>query len=189
MGALFDLVRSRSRKFLQLSFGALIVLSTASIAQGQEYHGKWNFNIGGGVGFPQGELSNFADSGGNFVVGGGRNFNRFVGLNGEWMWHDLPINSSTKQALQTPDASARQYALTFDPTVRAPLGHHLGAYAIGGIGWYHRSGETSTPGLAVICDPYWSGGMAAASERFRSSPVAPAPTHLERISAVASLTG
>ena len=27
---------------------------------------------------------------------------------------------------------------------------------IGGIGWYHRSGETTTPGVGVICDPYWS---------------------------------
>src|SRR5215468_592451 len=32
----------------------------------------------------------------------------------------------------------------------------FGAYAIGGIGWYHRSGETTTPGVAVICTPYWS---------------------------------
>jgi len=155
-GALFDLVRSRSRMFLQLSFAALIVLNTVSTIHGQDYHGKWNFNIGGGVGFPQGELGNFANSGGNFVVGGGLNLNRFLSTNGEFMWHDLPINSSTKEALQTPDASARQYALTFDPMVHVPLGHHLGAYVIGGIGWYHRSGETSTPGLAVICDPYWS---------------------------------
>jgi hypothetical protein len=48
------------------------------------------------------------------------------------------------------------YALTFDPMIRFPLGHRLGAYAIGGIGWYHRSGETTRPGAAVICDPYWS---------------------------------
>jgi hypothetical protein len=27
---------------------------------------------------------------------------------------------------------------------------------IGGIGWYHRSGQTTTPGVGVICDPYWS---------------------------------
>jgi hypothetical protein len=72
------------------------------------------------------------------------------------MWQDLPVNSSLKQALQTPDASARQYAVTFDPVVNVPLGHKVGAYAIGGIGWYHRSGETTTPGAAIICDPYWS---------------------------------
>ena len=136
-------------------FITVLILFSASIAGAQD-HGRYNFNIGGGIGFPQGDLSNFINSGGNFVVGGGYNFNNYVSTNGEFMWHDLPVNSATKVALQTPDASARQYALTFDPMVHVPLGHHLGAYAIGGIGWYHRSGETTTPGLAVICDPYWS---------------------------------
>lgn len=131
------------------------VLVSARMVHSQD-PGRWNFNIGGGVGFPQGDLSNFVNAGGNFVVGGGYNFGRYVSTNGEFMWHDLPINSKTLDTLQTPGASARQYALTFDPMVRAPLGHHLGAYVIGGIGWYHRSGETTRPGAAVICDPYWS---------------------------------
>jgi hypothetical protein len=50
------------------------------------------------------------------------------------MWHDLPINTAPKQALNTPGASARQYALTFDPMVHMPIGRKLGVYAIGGIG-------------------------------------------------------
>jgi len=136
-------------------FLAALVLGSATFAGAQD-HGRYNFNIGGGIGFPQGDLSNFINSGGNFVVGGGYNFNKYISTNGEFMWQDLPVNSATKEALDTPNASARQYALTFDPMVHMPLGSHLGVYAIGGIGWYHRSGETTTPGLAVICDPYWS---------------------------------
>jgi opacity protein-like surface antigen len=134
---------------------AALILGSACIADAQE-QSRFNFNVGGGIGFPQGDLSSFINSGGNFVVGGGYNFNKYVSTNGEFMWQDLPVNSATKEALQTPNASARQYALTFDPMVHAPVGHNLGVYAIGGIGWYHRSGETTTPGLAVICDPYWS---------------------------------
>ena len=134
---------------------ALFALVSARIAHAQDFE-KFNFNIGGGVGFPQGDLSNFVNTGGNFVVGGGYNFNRYFSTNGEFMWHDLPINQKTLDTLQTPGASARQYAVTFDPMVRVPLGHHVGAYAIGGIGWYHRSGETTRPGVGVICDPYWS---------------------------------
>ena len=90
------------------------------------------------------------------VVGGGINFAQWLGVDTEYMWHDLPINSTTKQFLQTPGASARQHAWTFNPIVHLPLKGKLGAYAIGGIGWYHRSGETTTPGVGVICDPYWS---------------------------------
>ncbi len=125
-------------------------------AYAQETHHTWNFNIGGGPGFPLGNLSNFADTGGHFVVGGGYNLTKNIGVNTEFMWHDLPINSATRQLLRTPGASARQYSVTFNPILRVPLGSKLGAYAIGGGGWYHRSGETTTPGTGVVCDPYWS---------------------------------
>lgn len=149
---------SSSRPF-RAAAGALfitvLILCSPSIADAQE-HGKFNFNVGGGVGFPQGDLGRFTNTGGNFVVGGGYNFGRYVSTNGEFMWHDLPINQNTLDTLRTPGASARQYALTFDPMVQFPIAHKLGGYGIGGIGWYHRSGETTTPGLGVVCDPYWS---------------------------------
>jgi len=144
----------RLTKSLQLLATMMLILCSVSAVSAQAT--RWNFNVGGGIGFPQGDLSSFINNGGNFVVGGGYNVNKWLSTNGEFMWQDLPVNSSTKQALQTPDASARQYAVTFDPMVHFPLGHKLGAYAIGGIGWYHRSGETTTPGTAIICDPYWS---------------------------------
>ncbi len=146
--------RHRFPKFLQLTAIMLLALCSACVAWAQD--GRLNFNIGGGIGFPQSDLSAFINDGANFVVGGGYNVNRWVSTNGEFMWQDLPVNSTTKQALQTPGASARQYAVTFDPMVKVPLKHKLGAYAIGGIGWYHRSGETTTPGAGVVCDPYWS---------------------------------
>ena len=131
------------------------LLGVTTSAQAQDY-GKFLFNIGGGVGFPRGDLSSFVNAGGNFVVGGGLNFAKIFGVDTEFMWQDLPINSRTKALLQTTGASAREFAWTFNPMVHVPLGHRLGAYAIGGIGWYHRSGETTTPGVGVICDPYWS---------------------------------
>jgi opacity protein-like surface antigen len=124
-------------------------------AQAQDFS-KFMFNIGGGVGFPQGDMSSFVNNGGNFVVGGGINLHKYFGVDTEFMWHDLPLNSATLAHLQTPGASARQYAWTFNPIVHFPIGEKFGAYANGGIGWYHRSGETTTPGTAVICDPYWS---------------------------------
>ncbi|MGB6193056.1 MAG: porin family protein [Terracidiphilus sp.] len=146
--------RHRSSKCLHLFAMIIMALGSLCLARAQDH--RWDFNIGGGIGFPQGDLSNFINDGANFVVGGGYNVNKWLALNGEYMWHDLPVNSTTKQLLQTPDASARQNAVTFDPMVHFPLGHHLGAYGIGGIGWYHRSGETTTPGVGVVCDPYWS---------------------------------
>jgi hypothetical protein len=108
--------RTRGRhSFLEcigVSFITILVFCPVRTVHAQE--SKWNFNAGGGIGFPTGDLSQFINSGGNVVVGGGYNINKWLGTNGEFMWQDLPVNSSTKDALQTPGASARQYALTFD---------------------------------------------------------------------------
>ena len=142
-------------RIARLTGPLFIILCSLTLVQAQEYS-KWNFNVGGGIGFPQGDLSSFVNHGGNFVVGGGYNFTKHLGVDAEFMWHDLPINSATKQALNTPGASARQYSVTFNPILKFPLGTKFGAYVIGGGGWYHRSGETTTPGAAVVCDPYWS---------------------------------
>lgn len=143
-------------RFIYLSFLIAVLILLPVSAYAQEGHNTWNFNIGGGPGFPLGNLSNFADTGGHFVVGGGYNLTKNIGVDTEFMWQDLPINSTTRQILRTPGASARQYSVTFNPILRVPLGNKLGAYAIGGGGWYHRSGETTTPGAGVSCDPYWS---------------------------------
>lgn len=142
-------------RLVRLSFGIAILLCALVPAHAQDYS-KFLFNVGGGIGFPLGNLSNFVNDGGNFVIGGGYGFMKHVGVDTEFMWHDLPINDATKAHLQTPGASARQYSWTFNPVVHTQIGDRFGVYGIGGIGWYHRSGETTTPGAGVICDPYWS---------------------------------
>jgi len=140
--------------FLLLIVVLGVLVPVQASGQAPDYQ-KWLFNIGGGIGFPQGDVSTFVNSGGHFVIGGGVNFSRAFGLDTEYMWHDMPINSATKNLLQTHGASARQHAWTFNPIVHFQ-GNRMGGYFIGGIGWYHRSGETTTPGVGVVCDPYWS---------------------------------
>lgn len=142
-----------SHRWAQIILSVVLALFSISFVQAQDFE-HWNFSIGGGVGFPVGRLGNFTNPGGNFVIGGGKSLTRMVGINGEFMWNDLPINSTTKALLNTSGASARQYAVTADPIVR--FGHRAGGYVTGGIGWYHRSGETTTPTAAVVCNPYWS---------------------------------
>jgi Outer membrane protein beta-barrel domain len=148
--------RRRVSRWISFSLMTILALAFASAANAQYEEKKFSFDIGGGVGWPHGDLSKFIYEGGNFVVGGGFNLNKLLGANTEFMWHDLPVNSATKQQLNTPGATARQYSWTFNPIIHFPLGHKVGGYGIGGIGWYHRSGETTTPGVGVICDPYWS---------------------------------
>ncbi|HXW91498.1 MAG TPA: hypothetical protein VEK33_13200 [Terriglobales bacterium] len=118
----------------------------------------WNATVGGGVGFPQSGAANFANNGATFVGGGGPNLMRFLGLDAEFMWQDLPIKKNLISALDVPKASARArlYAVTFNAIVPIPTHGKVGFYAIGGGGWYHRSGEltvsTYIPG--TVCTPF-----------------------------------
>jgi hypothetical protein len=69
---------------------ALVMLASAHAQDSS----KFLFNVGGGVGFPQGDLSSFVNDGGNFVIGGGMNFTSHIGVDTEYMWQDLPINAA-----------------------------------------------------------------------------------------------
>ena len=86
--------RHRLPKCLQLLAMMLLAQCSACVVCAQD--GKWNFNIGGGIGFPTGDLGSFINDGGNFVVGGGYKVNKWLSTNGEFMWQDLPVNSSTE---------------------------------------------------------------------------------------------
>src|SRR5882672_8966330 len=79
---------------------------------------RWNFNVGGGIGFPQSDTADFVNDGANFVVGGGPNLTRLLGVDGEFMWHDLPVKQSVITQLGVPAASAREYALTINGILR-----------------------------------------------------------------------
>ena len=105
----------------RILFAIFVLIGSTSATHAQDFH-AWNFDIGGGVGFPVSQSSNFANSGGNFVVGGGRNFMTGLGVNSEFMWHDLPPKRSLLDAFQAPDGSARVYAWTLNGIVRIPTG-------------------------------------------------------------------
>lgn len=146
---------------LRTAFRCLSILFVASFVRAQDFP-RWNFTIGGGVGFPQGTSANFANNGGQFVVGGGPNIRRYLGLDAEFMWHDLPIKRNVIEALQVPNAEARVYAVTLNAIVPIPTHGKMGFYVIGGGGWYHRSGELTEPTFVhgEICAPFylWWGG-------------------------------
>jgi len=128
-------------------------------AYGQEYgqYSHYNFNVGGGIGFPVSDTGNFVNNGANFVVGGGPNVNHVLGFSGEFMWHDLPIKNSVIRQLAVPGANARQYSVTGNVILRLPTHGEFGGYLIGGGGWYRRNEQAIAPGLVpgTVCPPFW----------------------------------
>jgi Outer membrane protein beta-barrel domain len=138
---------------------------------------RYNFTIGGGPGFPQGDIGNIVGTGGHFVVGGGANLGHTLGFDAEFMWHDLPPKQSVIALTGAPDGSARLYSVTGNIMAHTSEARKFGGYGIGGIGWYHRSWELTTPTLSLgtVCLPsyvFWgvvcTNGLVSSNAVLRS---------------------
>jgi len=101
---------------------------------------RYNFNIGGGPGFPLSQTSDFANTSYNFVAGAGPNLSPHLKLVGEFMFHGLPVQQSVVKELGVPSAKGRLYSYTGN--IMVGMGNSKKSlYLIGGGGWYRRSLE------------------------------------------------
>jgi Outer membrane protein beta-barrel domain len=111
------------------------LLVQSVVAQG------FNVNIGGGPGFPVSRTSDFADTSYHFVAGAGPNLRPYVKLDGEFMFHGLPVQQSVVNELNIPSAKGRLYSFTGN--IMVGTGDiKKSVYLIGGGGWYRRTVET-----------------------------------------------
>jgi len=153
IGSVSKLVLSNSRA------GAcfILVFGFAGTCLAQREESPVTFHLAGGLttitGFDSGRL----DQGGNLQVGGGHFFNRYFGIEGNFMWNQLGITRSELNNLGQPDGNARVYTFTVDPTVRLPLARGFSAYAFAGGGFLRRTVEFTQPTVAgtFIFDPWW----------------------------------
>jgi hypothetical protein len=58
-----------------------LILSVSISARAQD-EPKWGFNLGAGFGVPVASTSNYVDTGGNFVIGGGYKINEIIMIYG-----------------------------------------------------------------------------------------------------------
>jgi len=129
--------RSRLRNCV-LCFIAFLGFSLAT-ASAQSSFNRYNFDIGGGLGIGKGDVANFVGHSYFGEVGGGLNFSRMFGFNGEYMYYDLPLKTGwVNQGI--PGASGHLHAVTLNGIVNSPWKiAGIGAYGIFGIGFYQRS--------------------------------------------------
>ncbi|HLH42610.1 MAG TPA: outer membrane beta-barrel protein [Bryobacteraceae bacterium] len=134
-------------------------LGLAALLPGQSESDFHRFTFAGGAGFTAitGFDAGRLDHGGNLLAGAGVNFNRYFGVTGNFMFNQLGITRSELDALNQPDGSARVYSLTVDPTVTFPIKRNIGAYLLGGGGYFRRTVEFTQPTLAqtFVFNPWW----------------------------------
>ncbi len=127
------------------------LLTLPSFGQG------FNFNFGGGPGFPLGKTADFAHTSYNFVVGGGPNLISHVKLNAEFMFEGLPVQHSIIKQLGLSNVKGRLYSLTTNVLIGSSIGGHKAAYLIGGGGLYRRTmiAKKTVLGVGEVCEPWW----------------------------------
>jgi outer membrane protein with beta-barrel domain len=130
-----------------------------------EENTKINSNLGLVINVPLGSTADIIHTGWGIDTGVGYNFNRRNAVIPEFMWNRVYANTDQLQPLLLAVAQgAGGLKGTTDLVVlsgnyRFELrGKLLGAYLIGGGGWYHLSSNLSrtvTSGTATTCTPVW----------------------------------
>lgn len=141
-----------------------IALSATLLAQ-DDYgeDSKLNTNLGIPWSVPLNPIAKLASFGWGTTVGAGYNLSPRNAIIGEFMWNRLFVSSSTlaplRAAAQAPDLNGHGnlYALTANYRFEM-RGRSLGAYFIGGGGFYYRNAELSrhiVTGTATACTREW----------------------------------
>jgi len=119
---------------------------------------RFNFNFGGGPGFPLGKTGDFTNTSYNLVVGAGANLHPHIKMNTEFMFHGLPLQQNVIDQVGVSNIKGRLYSLTGNLILGTSLGGGKGAYLIGGGGWYRRTLEAKETVLQAgsACGPVWA---------------------------------
>lgn len=131
---------------------------------------KYDFYVGGGFGMPIGDQFNYATTGWGFHGGGGRMFNKMVGVNLEFSYDHFGLTNSTLD--QQSDyyfgdptnsnglgGNTHVWSFSLQPIVNLRSGEGIGAYITGGVGFYHKVTNFTLPQEEEYCDPYYGCGV------------------------------
>ncbi|MDR3746047.1 MAG: hypothetical protein P4K80_07960 [Acidobacteriaceae bacterium] len=122
---------------------------------------KYTFMAGVGLDAPVGNTHIYDTPSYSFQFGGGRNFNRVVGLLAQFDYDNFGLQAKTlnNQSIlyfgatgQGLDGNSHIWSFTLNPTFTLPTEGPLGLYAVLGGGFYHKVTNFTLP--SVQCDYY-----------------------------------
>jgi hypothetical protein len=140
-----------------------VVLAVCSTLHAQDDSEKINSNLGFSVGSPLNPIGQFTKVGVGLTAGIGYNLNEHHSFIGEFMWNYLPSSNAALQpirvALQDNSINGHSDLLAGTANYRYQLQRRaLGAYVIGGGGWYYRTFSLSkrvTSSTGITCTDFW----------------------------------
>ena len=125
---------------------------------------KYEFLIGGGLGLPVSDTHTYLTPSWAFQVGGGRNFNKTFGVMAQFDYDNFGFQGQTISNQSTIyfggqgyglDGSSHVWSLSLNPVVNLTSGEGMGAYIVGGVGFYHKTANFTIPATGIYCEPYY----------------------------------
>jgi hypothetical protein len=132
---------------------------------------KYNFIVGAGFTLPVGGSHNYLATSYQIQAAAARNFNKTFGVQVEFDWANFGFQTSTlnKQLaiynalnlaagaplLPQLGGTSHVWSFSLDPIANFYSSDTFGAYAIGGVGFYHKTANFTIPVIGVQCDPFF----------------------------------
>jgi opacity protein-like surface antigen len=141
----------------QVLYPILASLTVIGAAYPQSEVPRFSGSIGAGFTTPVYGTGQRFDTGWNAGAGVGFNFSRFLGVEGQFQFNDLGVNSAALNNLGFPDGTMRMWSVTLDPVIHFAPSNKFNPYIIGGGGLYHRTVEFTAPTVATVTgfDPFF----------------------------------
>jgi hypothetical protein len=127
---------------------------------------KYTFFVGGGFTLPVGGTHNYATTSWKVQAGGGRNFNKTFGVMLQFDYdkfgmqtntlnNQLAIYNALGAGLSQLGGNVHDWSFTLNPVANFYSSDTIGAYAVVGVGFYHKYTEFTTPSIGLYCDPFY----------------------------------
>jgi hypothetical protein len=136
---------------------------------------KYAFIAGAGLAAPTNDFSTYTNLSYGFQVGVGRNFNKKFALMVQFDYDNFGFKGATLQnqenlynyeiaiynsqnpsnqvaPLTSLDGSSHVWSFTLDPVYTIYSGEGLGAYVVGGVGFFHKTANFTTPATGYYED-------------------------------------
>ena len=120
------------------------------------YQNKWShlaFEAGGGFTSPIGNTGHYETFGGNVRLGGGWNFNKWLGALVEYDFNSDKIPGKVLAGIGAPGGHVHVWSITVDPIIYYANSGKFGGYVTGGGGYYHKATIFTSP--VPYCDYFY----------------------------------
>ena len=136
--------------------------------------------LGAGFTGPIGNTFHYLNTSYGIEVGGGRNFNKNLGVllqfdydrfgfNGRTLYnqlslYDYGVSSSSAYYIPVLDGNSHIWSFSLNPTYNFMQGQTWGAYGVVGVGFYHKVANFTTPETGEGYSPYYGYYQYTANE-------------------------